>query len=370
MKRLNNLYNKTYELNNIIEMTDKVLKKVRNKKMVDKFETYKMEHILNIKYRLESGKNLISKYNIFLIKDPKYRIIMSLNIEDKIINHLISKYILEATFEDKFTDSMVATRIGKGTSCGIKLLRKYLNSMKKKYNNFYILKIDISKYFYSIDHEVLKRILNKKIKDKKSLNAINGIIDSTDELYINKRINFIKENRNDEEINSIPIYEAGKGVGIGNQTSQNFGLIYLYELNHYIKEKLKIKYVINYMDDFVIIHHDKEYLKYCLSTIKEKLNIEYKLKINEKKTNINSIKNGIEFLGYRFFVSGNKIIIKIKKSTKKRFKKKVKNLKVLKNNNYIDSETCIKLLSSYKGLLKYGNCKRLFISNLKRINSY
>ena len=74
-------------------------------------------------------------------------------------------------------------------------------------------------------------------------------------------------------------------------------------------------------------------------------------------------------MGYRFFVSGNKIIIKIKKSTKKRFKKKVKNLKVLKNNNYIDSETYIKLLSSYKGLLKYGNCKRLFISNLKRINS-
>lgn len=365
MKRLNNLYKQTYELNNIIRMTDKVLKTVRNKRLINDFETYKAEHIINIKQRLENETKLISKYNIFLIKDPKYRIIMSLNIEDKIINHLIAKYILEKTFENKFTDNMVATRLGKGTSYGIKLFRKYLNIMKRKYDNFYVLKIDISKYFYSIDHEVLKNILNKKIKDKKSLNALYSIIDSTDELYINERINFIKKYMNNEEINNIPLYKKGKGVGIGNQTSQNFGLIYLYELNHYIKEKLKIKYLINYMDDFVIIHHDKNYLKQCLILINKKLNIEYKLNINEKKTNIYNIKNGIEFLGYKFFVENNKIIIKIKNGTKKRFKKKTKHLRMLKNNNYIDNETYTKLLSSYKGLLKYKYCRRLFINSLK-----
>lgn len=365
MKRLNNLYKNTYELNNIIEMTNKVLKTVRNKKLVNDFETYKIEHIINIKNRLKNESKLISKYNIFLIKDPKYRIIMSLNIEDKIINHLIAKYILERTFENKFTNNMVATRVGKGTSYGIKLLRKYLNKMKRKYDNFYVLKIDISKYFYSIDHKILKNILSKKIKDKKALNALYLIIDSTNEGYINERINYIKKSKINKEVSNIPLYIKGKGVGIGNQTSQNFGLIYLYELNHYIKEKLKIKYLINYMDDFVIIHHDKNYLRKCLFLIKEKLNKEYKLNINEKKTNIYNIKDGIEFLGYRFYIKNNKIVIKIKNSTKKRFKRKIKYLKFLKLNNYIDDNTCKKLLSSYKGLLKYKYCRTLLIRSLK-----
>ena len=98
---------------------------------------------------------------------------------------------------------------------------------------------------------------------------------------------------------------------------------------------MHIKYLINYMDDFIIIHNDKEYLKYCLDIIKEKLDIEYKLKINERKTKICNIKNGIDFLGYRFYLDNNKVVIKIRSSTKKRFKKKVKYLKVLKENNYI-----------------------------------
>lgn len=119
------------------------------------------------------------------------------------------------------------------------------------------------------------------------------------------------------------------------------------------------------MDDFLIIHHNKNYLKKCLFLIKEKLNKEYELNINEKKTNIYNIKDGIEFLGYKFSIKNNKIIIKIKNSTKKRFKRKTKYLKILKFNNYIDDNTYKKLLSSYKGLLKYKHCRVLFIRSLK-----
>ena len=147
MKRLNNLYDDMYDLNNIIKMTDKVCSRVRNKRLVDRFEVYKAEHILNIKNRLESRNVVFDKYNIFMITDPKCRVVMSLNIEDKIINHLVSEYILVKTFETKYTDSMIATRKNKGTSYGIKLLKKYLNEIKKQYSNFYILKIDIKKIF-------------------------------------------------------------------------------------------------------------------------------------------------------------------------------------------------------------------------------
>ena len=184
MKRSNNLYSACYDLNNIVSMTNKVCTTVRNKSKVDKFELYKTEHIINIKNRLMNNNLSFGKYNIFMITDPKCRIVMAQEIEDKIINHLIAEHILVKTFEPKYPNSMIATRKGKGTSYGIKLLKKYLNEIKNKYDNFYVLKIDISKYFYNIDHNILKRILLDNIKDKDALKVLFSIIDSTNHNYI------------------------------------------------------------------------------------------------------------------------------------------------------------------------------------------
>lgn len=374
MKRASNLYMDICNINNIIDMTDKVCKTVRNKNKVDIFENKKIEHIINIYNRLNNKNFKFDKYNIFMITDPKCRIVMAEEIEDKIINHLAAKYILVKTFETKYIDSMVATRKNKGTLYGVRLLKKYLNKIKRKYNNFYFLKLDISKYFYSIDHNILKEILKKKIKDKDALNIISNTIDSTNEKYINEEIMKLKENRINylnksnlnnkdkliKEVEEIPSYEIGKGSAIGNQTSQAFGLIYLYELMHYIKEKLHIKYIINYMDDFVIIHHDKSYLKYCLNKIRNKIENNYKLKLNPKKTKIDNIKNGIDFLGYKFYIKEDKVILKLRNRTKKKFKKKVNNLKILKKYGYIDSVSFKRQISSYKGLLKWGSCNNLW----------
>ncbi len=374
MKRLNNLYEEVCKLDNIIKMTDKVCTRVRNKNKVNKFENYKMEHIYNIYKRLNERDLNVGKYNIFMITDPKSRIVMAQEIEDKIINHLISDYVLVKTFDNKYGSSMCVTRIGKGTLYGVKLLKKYLNEIKRKYDNFYVLKIDISKYFYKIDHEILKQILRKKIKDKDALNILNSIIDSTNEQYVNEeivklknsRINYLKQSnlKNKDklikEVEEIPLYEKGKGAALGDQSSQAFGFIYLYEINHYIKEKLHIKYLINYVDDFVIIHENKNYLNFCLKEIKNKLEKDYKLKVNPKKTRIDSIKNGIDFLGYIFYIKRNKLILKLRKRNKNNFKKKSKKLKLLNNYNYINSKEYNNQISSYKGLLKWGSCKNLW----------
>ena len=379
MKRLNNLYEETCKLDNIIKMTNKVCTRVKNKEKVTKFENYKSEHILSIYKRLNERDLNVGKYNIFMITDPKCRIVMAQNIEDKIINHLIADYVLVKTFDNKYDSSMCATRIGKGTLYGVKLLKKYLNEMKRKYDNFYVLKIDISKYFYKIDHKILKQILRKKIKDKDTLNLLDSIIDSTNEQYINEEIIKLKKTRIDylkqsslknkkkliKEVEEIPLYKKGKGAALGNETSQAFGLIYLYEINHFIKEKLHIKCHINYMDDFVIIHHDKQYLKYCLNKIKSKLETDYKLKTNPKKTKINSIKNGIDFLGYIFYIKNNKVLLKIRNCTKKKFKTKIRNLKLLKKHNYITKKEFYIISNSYKGLLKWGNCSNLYYQVFK-----
>ena len=382
MKRVDNLYKDICCLDDIIKMTNKVCGKVRNKRKVGRFELYKMEHILNIKNRLDSRGAFTCKYNIFMITDPKCRIVMGLDIEDKIINHLVAEYFLVKVFDSKYGNSMCATRVGKGTSYGVKLLKKYLNDIKRDYDNFYILKFDIKKYFYSIDHSVLRGILRKKIKDKNALNILDSIIDSTNENYINENINSLKESRIKylhgsnlgnkceliEEIEDIPLYEYGKGCPIGNQTSQAFGLIYLYELIHFIKEDLHIKYIVNYMDDFVIIHNDKDYLKYCLKEIICKLRNEYKLDVNLKKTKIDSIKNGIDFLGYRFYVKNNKVIMKVRNRTKKKFKRRVRELSILRNYNLISRIEINRDLASYKGIILHGDGGSLYYKWLKNIS--
>lgn len=368
MKRVFNIYPKVYDIDNINKMCDLVCSKVKNKEKAEKFMLYKSEHIINIRNKLMSKNLDFSEYSIFLITDPKCRVIMSQSIEDKVINHLVAKYLLVDNYENKYTNSMCATRKDKGASYGIKLLKNYINKIKYKHTNFYYLKIDIKKYFYNIDHNILKEIINKKIKDKDALEVLYKIIDSTNNNYINKRINTLKNNRINylkdnnliSEVEEIPLYEYNKGCSIGNQTSQAFGLIYLYEFNHYLKEKLHFKQVINYMDDFIIIHEDKDYLKLCLKQIRKYLFNNLKLELNEKKTRIDSIKNGIDFLGYRFIIKNNKVIMKLRNRTKKKFKKKVKHLHDLFKNNYISKKEFKNLLSSYKGLLMYGNCNHLY----------
>ena len=109
---------------------------------------------------------------------------------------------------------------------------------------------------------------------------------------------------------------------------------------------------------YIIIHHDKEYLKYCLDKIISKLR-EYKLDINYKKTRIDSIKNGVDFLGYRFFINKGKVILRLRKRTKKKYKKKIKDIGILYRNNLMNNNQFIIGLNSYNGMLKWGNCKRL-----------
>ena len=145
-------------------------------------------------------------------------------------------------------------------------LLKYI-SQKQLYN--YILKLDIKKYFYSLDHEVLLLILLKDKLADIDYKFINIMIESTNEDYINKeieklKINEIKRNPNRrEEIEDLSLYNKGKGLSIGMMTNQFLAIFNLYKLHNYIIHKLKIKHFVCYIDDYILIHHDKQYLKYC-----------------------------------------------------------------------------------------------------------
>lgn len=364
MKRINNLYNEILDIKKIIDIYNNGVKKnTKNKYKLERFEN---NYISNMYYILNVLKNMEYipfKYNIFLITQPKTRLIMSQNIIDKIINQLVAKYFLVDVYDKTLIDNNIATRNNKGTHLGLRLFKKYLNSVRNE--KFYVLKFDINKYFFNLDHEILKKIIRKKIKDKNVLNILDCIIDSTDNEYINKNIVEIKSKEIERieklkishkekllkinNIKKIPIYEKGKGLPIGNMTSQILAIMYLDELDKYIKENLNIKYYIRYMDDGIIIHNDKEYLKYCLSEI-NKIITKYKLNLNNK-TKIYKCNDEIDFLGFRFVLKNNKIIMKVRNDTKRRFKRKIK--------MYKDKEKYIEIKNSYLNHFSYGDCNNL-----------
>ena len=354
--KVKNIYNKITNLNVIMNMYDYTVRiNTKNKEKVEKFDNFYSQNIVSIKDVLASKKYSPERYNIFLIKEPKVRVIMSQNIKDKIVNHLVAQYFLVDVFDKSLIESNCATRVGKGAHYALKLFKRYYNNMINTNNKFYVLKFDISKYFYNIDHQIVKELIRNKISDKDVLDILDRIIDSTDGDYINKKINSLGDN--------LPNYKKGKGFPIGNMTSQIIATFYLNELDHFIKEKLDIKYYIRYMDDGMLLHHDKDYLKHCLKEIK-KILYKYKLEL-KKKTKICSSSESIDFLGFRFSYN-KRIISKVKTSVKKKIKIKLTKKYNLYKNDIITYDKYREVRDSYTGHLSHGNCGNLCFLILKK----
>lgn len=299
MKRKNNLYSNIYKFENINQCFNEICKNTKNKNKVNNFKCYKSIYISRAYNDLKNKTYEVGKYNIFYIYEPKKRRIVSQNMYDKLINHLVSRYILYEALLPSLIDSNCASRPNKGTKYALELYYKYRRKLKKEY---YILKCDIKSYFESINIDILKNKLKKKIKDQDSLNIIFKILDSD------------------------------KILSIGFMTSQILGIFYLNDLDYFIKENLKIKYYVRYQDDFLLFHKDKNYLKICLKKIKEFLEKE-ELKLN-KKTRIYKNTNNFIFLGENKYGFSNKYR---NKKRKLKYKKYLYENNKIKLNNYVMS---------------------------------
>lgn len=363
--KLNLKYGDIVDIDKIREMYHIIRTNTKNRGKLHKFELFYSSNIISILEALRSKCYKHSKYNVFLVHEPKYRIIMSEIMSDKVVNHLISKYILAPGIIPHLIPQNVATREGKGTKEGIRYLKMYINKLKLNYDKVYVLKCDIKKYFYSIDHELVLEKCKRFIDDPDVFQLVLNVVKSTDEDYVNSaidkvvkkeidrvsKLNILDKDIKIEELKRIPRYPKGKGLPIGNMTSQLLAVYFLNDLDHYIKERLHCKYYIRYMDDFVIFDHDKERLKVLRKEIEEKLK-EFKLELN-KKTNIYDLNHGFGFLGYYYFLKGKRLIIKINPQTKRRIKKKMRKLKKINAPNYEQVK------ASYMGYLKQAHTKNL-----------
>lgn len=317
MKTHKNLFQEVCKYENLHNAYLKARKGKNNAAEVLKF-TYNLEiELFKLQHELENHTYKTGKYRHFIVFDPKKRKISALPFRDRIVHHAVCS-VIEPIFEGCFIYDSYACRTGKGTHAGANRIQKFIRDTSSDY---YALKCDVSKYFPSVDHEILKQIIREKIADKKLLQLLDGIIDS-----------------------------AEKGIPIGNLTSQLFANIYLNELDKYVKDKLKIKYYIRYMDDFVILHESKQ----CMHEAKEKIRLflaSMRLTLHPKKANVFPITLGIDFLGYRIFRTHRLV----RKSTVKRFQKNIK--KKLRKYDYgiINFDKLMESFNSWEAYMNHAN---------------
>lgn len=234
-----------------------------------KFDVMALENLYVMKKQFINHTYRISPYSEFIVTEPKKRIIKSGSFRDKVLQHCLCDYVLLPTMKDRFIKDNYAGQIGKGTLFGLNRLSENLHNFYDKYgSDGYILKCDITKFFYSINHDIMKEKIRENFSDEDIQWICDSFIDSVD----------------------------GDGLPLGNQSSQVFALIFLNGLDHYIVDELECKYYGRYMDDFYLLSNDKEYLKECLIKIKKYL-ANLKLTLNNK-TEIVPMSKGIRFLGF------------------------------------------------------------------------
>lgn len=303
----------------------------RWKYAVVRYEVNALENLMFLHYMLTSKKYRLSPYNRFMVHEPKERLIMYNSFRDKIVQHSLCDNVLEPRLKKTFVFDNYASQKGKGTHFGLDRLKMFMQRYYRQHGaDGWVLKCDVRKYFYSLDHGVLKSQLRRLITDPDVLWLLDMIIDSTE----------------------------GKGIPIGNHTSQWFAILYLSGMDHFIKERLGIKYYGRYMDDFYLIHHDKDYLQYCLKEIRRYVE-DLGLELNNK-TAVFPLSQGIDFLGFRTFMTDSgKIVQKIRRDSKNRIRRKLKKFRKLLDEGQIDFETILASYVSWKGHAEHGDSHHL-----------
>ncbi|MFK2341669.1 reverse transcriptase domain-containing protein [Bacteroides fragilis] len=323
MKRFGNLYYRICDIDNLYLAYTKARKGKGNTYGVIQFEKGLDDNINALHKKLLEGKYVTSEYQTFIIHDPKEREIYRLPFRDRVVHHAIMN-ILEDIWTPIFISHTYSCIKGRGIHGVMKHLKKDLKDIQ---NTKYCLKMDIRKYYPSIDHLILKNIVRKKVKDKRLLELLYGIIDSA------------------------------PGIPIGNYLSQFFANLYLSYFDHWLKEERRIKYYYRYADDMVILSSNKEELHSLLGDIKSYLHNKLHLNLKDNYQIFPVDNRGIDFVGYVFFHTH----ILMRKSIKKNFCRKVAVL----NKKKTTSCNCKIALCSWMGWAKHCNSKHLIKTVIK-----
>lgn len=290
-----------------------------SRKDVQIFEHNLMRNLLQLYEDLKAKRYKHSKYTEFRISDPKPRIIHKAKVRDRLLHHALYR-MLYSFFDSRFISDSYSCRVHKGSHAALNRFREF--SYKVSKNNtrtVWVLKCDIKKFFASIDHKFLISFLEDFISDEDIIWILSEVINSFD-------------------------LGNGRGIPLGNLTSQLFANIYMDTFDKFVKHVLKVRYYIRYADDFVIMSNDRSLLKELLPKVKEFLWENLRLELHENKTLLRTIASGIDFLGWVHFPD-HRVLRTI---TKRRMFR-----------NIVSSNCNKEITQSYLGLISHGNTFKL-----------
>lgn len=334
MKRYGNLYHQIICFENLLQASLKARKRKRFKEQTARFELNLEKELISLQRELTAKTYKHGIYRDFFIYDPKMRLISAAPYRDRVVHHALCN-IIEPIFDRTFIFDSYACRKNKGTH---KAVDRYTAFSRK---NTYVLKCDIQKYFQSIDHEILVNAVSRKIKCPDTLWLIREIIKTR------KDHNVIFYFPGDNLFTPI---ERPKGIPIGNLTSQFFANVYLDGFDHFIKEQLKCRHYIRYVDDFVVFGNDKKQLLEIKTQI-EKYLASLRLKLHRRKCRVYRVTDGAAFLGYRIFPTHRLL----KKENTLGMRRRLKKMTVQYRNEEISFEKVNQRIFSWIGHVRHAD---------------
>ena len=326
-KTIRNQYDKKLTYENLIKAHLESRKGKNIRKEIILFNLKQEEYIMWLYEKLKTGTYKHSGYTTFYVTEPKVRMIEKSAYIDRIVHRWYVDNFMKEYFVKSFISTSYACLENKGMHKACIDVQNTMKHCKRIWNNYYIIKMDVAKYFQNIDKTILYNILHKKIKDTKLL-------------WLTKEI----------------LYSNGKekGLPIGNYTSQCFANIYLNELDQYAKNKMNLKYYYRYMDDIVVMVKSKKEAIQKLQLIREFLEKNLKLELNSK-TQIFKSAQGVNFCCYKI----NEYRLKIRTKGKKKLKEKIKKLKYQIKTNQLSTKEAYKYLAGHLGYIDIANVKNL-----------
>jgi len=298
----------------------------RQRKDVQEFQLHLLDNIVNLHIDLKNKVYIHGLYVAFNINDPKPRNIHKALVRDRLLHHAIYR-VLYPYFDTKFIYDLYSCRKWKGTHRAVERFTTFGRKASQNHRKtLWILKCDVRKFFASIDHEVLKKVLTISIQDESILWLLSRVIDSFKTPY-----------------SIYAMAEMPKGLPLGNLTSQLLVNVYMDWFDQYMKHRIRAKYYIRYADDFVVMSRDKDELEDVLIQIKFFLGDNLLLELHPDKVFIKTLASGVDFLGWVHFPKHRVL----RTTTKRRMYKN------LQSNPRTES------LASYLGLLSHRNTKKL-----------
>lgn len=336
-KTARNLWPRVLEWENLLTAAREASRNKRYRREVMAFNARMEENLLHIRHLLRVREWKPGPYREFEVFEPKRRVVHAPAFADRVVHHALVQ-VIGPYFERRFIAQSFACRVNKGTHAASDYLTAMLRKAAAEGGTVYALKADVEKYFYSIDHEILLRVVARTIGDPDVLHVLRVLVTQSG------------------------CIEGGRGLPLGALTSQLLANVYLDQLDHYIKDTLGVRFYVRYMDDFIILHRDKAELWRLLAEIRDFLACELHLNLN-RKTRIFPASQGVDFAGYRHWIDHTLP----RRRNVARAKKRFKGLSRLYARGEVDLDTVRACVSSFTGYMKHCNGWRTCGSALERL---